>query len=67
MKHYCLILAVLLASCATLSPVGNSSYTIKKWTNKEQDQIALEVAKLPADSILIPAIIDYTRMRHEAE
>jgi len=38
---------------------------VKQWSKAEQLQILAEEKKLPDDSILIPVIEDYARLRRE--
>jgi hypothetical protein len=55
---------LLLAACTCPPP---RTIAVKTWTPEEQRQILAEEQKLPADSILIPLIMDYARLRREAK
>jgi len=54
---------LLLSACSYCpSPLA---IPVKNWTETEQRQILEEEKKLPADSILIPLMEDYARLRRE--
>lgn len=58
--------ALLFALCACApapAPVISSCPSVKPWTKAEQMQIFAAERALPPDSILIPVIIDYARLR----
>ena len=57
-------LFLLLSACA--QPNCPRVY-VKQWSAREQDQIRTALDQLPADSILIPALVDYERLRLEAK
>ncbi|OWK42495.1 hypothetical protein [Fimbriiglobus ruber] len=57
-------LLLLLAACDQPNCPGIS---VKQWSPAEQDQIRTALDQLPANSILIPAIEDYERLRLEAK
>ncbi|OWK47529.1 hypothetical protein [Fimbriiglobus ruber] len=56
-------LLLLLSACAQPSC---PRIAVKQWSSREQDQIRTALDQLPANSILIPAIEDYERLRLEA-
>jgi hypothetical protein len=55
---------LLLSACA--QPNCPRIY-VKQWSPREQDQIRSAIDQLPADSVLIPAMEDYERLRLEAK
>jgi hypothetical protein len=57
-------LLLLLSACS--QPNCPRVY-VKQWSAREQDQIKVAIDKLPPDSILIPAMLDYDRLRLEAQ
>ena len=57
-----LLLLLLLSACA---PQARPTVAVKDWTPAEQRQILAEERKLPDDSILIPVLMDYARLRRE--
>ena len=57
-------LLLLLSACA--QPNCPRIY-VKQWSAREQDQIKAALDQLPNDSILIPALEDYERLRLEAQ
>lgn len=56
---------VFLAACSTLE-FQEQHITVKNWSVEEQAQMANDISRLPNNSILIPAMEDYARMRAEA-
>jgi hypothetical protein len=57
-------LLLLLGACA--QPNCPRVYA-KQWSAAEQDQIKTAIDRLPPGSILIPAMLDYERLRLEAK
>jgi hypothetical protein len=55
-------LLLVLSACSS-QPCPNVA--VKQWSAEEQLQILAEEKKLPDDSILIPVIEDYARLRSE--
>lgn len=56
-------LAILaLAACQQQCP----RIAVKPWTREEQGRMLAEERTLPDDSILIPALEDYARLRRQA-
>lgn len=51
-------LAACEQQCATIA--------LKDWTPEEQRKVLAEERKLPDDSILIPVLNDYAKLRREA-
>jgi lipopolysaccharide export system protein LptA len=60
MKWY-LCLPLLLSACSQSCP----AFAVKDWSSDEQRQILAEEQQLPDDSILIPVLEDYARLRIE--
>ncbi|OWK44034.1 hypothetical protein [Fimbriiglobus ruber] len=57
-------LLLLLSACDRPNCPG---IYVKQWSPGEQDQIRTALDQLPANSILVPAIEDYERLRLEAQ
>ena len=58
------ILLLALTACA---PQPCPVIAVKQWTPAEQRQMLTEVQKLPGDSILVPLIEDYARLRRQVK
>jgi hypothetical protein len=58
--------SLLLALGACAGP-NCPHVSVKQWSADEQDQIKAAIDQLPASSILIPAMLDYERLRLEAK
>lgn len=56
---------LLILSACSLPPCP--THAVKTWTPAEQRQILTEEKKLPADSILIPVLEDYAKLRREVK
>lgn len=56
-----LLILMALSGCCQ----SGTSVTVKDWTSDEQRQILAEERKLPSDSILIPVLEDYAKLRRE--
>lgn len=56
---------LFISACSTLE-FQEQHITVKKWSIEEQAQMANDISRLPNNSILIPAMEDYARMRAEA-
>lgn len=63
------ILPLLLALTACTPQVNLApdcpQIAVKDWSREEQRQILAEEQRLPAESILIPMIEDYAKLRRE--
>jgi hypothetical protein len=55
---------LLLGACA---PPDCPRVYVKQWSAPEQDRIKAALDLLPPDSILIPAMLDYERLRLDAK
>jgi Tfp pilus assembly protein PilP len=53
---------LILTACSS-----ECSVALKHWTPEEQRQMADEIADLPDDSLLIPAMNDYAKLRREVK
>jgi hypothetical protein len=62
MKRWLILL--LISGCCPAP--ADEHIAIKQWSRDEQHQILAEEQKLPADSILIPVLLDYAKLRREA-
>lgn len=61
------LLIFALAGCAAISdPVTVCPVHIQPWTAAEQYKIFTAEDSLPANSILLPVLMDYSTMRDEA-
>jgi hypothetical protein len=56
-----LLILMALSGCCQAA----TSMPLKDWTRDEQRQILAEERKLPSDSILIPVLEDYAKLRRE--
>ncbi len=56
--------ALVLVSC---SPCPTQTISVRQWSRQEQRQAAVEIKALPSDSILVPILEDYARLRREAQ
>lgn len=61
-KIICYVVLLALVACQPC-PVVTDSPALKPWTADEQREILAEEKRLGPDSILIPALEDYHRMR----
>jgi hypothetical protein len=59
-----LFLISFLSGCAARQ-VESSCPPLRQWSNVEQNNIEADLEQLPADSMLIPVVIDYERLRAE--
>ena len=66
MKRWLILLA--LSACTPLVNIAPEcpQIAVKDWSAAEQRQILAEEKKLSADSILIPVLFDYAKLRREA-
>jgi PBP1b-binding outer membrane lipoprotein LpoB len=64
MKHLSATISSLLLLSACAQPC--QQIAVKQWSDAEQDQMRDAIDQLPPDSILIPAMLDYKRLRTEA-
>ena len=62
MRYAIYVLVLALAACEQQC----ATIAVKDWTPGEQSRMADEVDALPADSLLVPAMNDYARLRREA-
>lgn len=62
MRYALYLLVLALAACEQQC----ATIALKDWTPEEQRRMADEVHALPADSLLVPAMNDYARLRREA-
>lgn len=54
----------LLTSCASDSkPIIPACLDLKEWSQQEQEQLANELEKLPRNSMIVAAMVDYSNMR----
>jgi hypothetical protein len=58
------LLLLTLAACSPQCPAP-TPIAVKDWSREEQRQILTEEKKLPDNSILIPVLEDYARLRRE--
>lgn len=59
-----LLILLALTACSQPCPTP-PGIAVKTWSKDEQHQILAEEKKLPADSILIPVLEDYAKLRRE--
>lgn len=65
MRIFICITLLFLSACANPSAESQSCPTPKKWTPEEQQKILVEEKKLPADSILIPVLMECSSLRSQ--
>ncbi len=58
-----LLLVLALPACSPTCP----EIAVKTWTPAEQKQMLAEEKRLDPDSILIPVLLDYAKLRREVE
>lgn len=54
---------LFLADCA----INSACPFVKTWSDRDQDRMADQLVRVPAESPLMKAIEDYARMRSEAQ
>ena len=61
----CLVFFFSLSACASPSPAVICP-KVKEWTRAEQAAMVSEIKKLPENSLIVGAMVDYHNMRQEA-
>ena len=65
MRYILVFVLLLLTSCVDCPP-AITCIPLKPWNDIEQNNLKADIQQLPNNSMLIPAMIDYARMRSEA-
>lgn len=60
-------LLLVIGACAAQHEITVNCPSIKKWNSKEQGDIYQAEHALPDNSPLLPLLMDYIRMRDEAQ